>query len=380
MIRHVRESNGMGFVAVSLTAASLMGLCLLVLLVGAIASAQPVTTQAEFEGMRYPTRTMRQVLPVRLAKLDAAIHAPVATVSALAAIPAANREDGMIAGVLIGADSRPHVYLFAASSTATADGDLIVAPAAGAGRWYRGDGVDTTYDAGPGLLLSEGVFSLPLTCTAGQVLAWTDAGDGDWECVAQTDTTYSVTPGGGVVDTAGVLTLPTICTDNQILEYTTLLGWSCVPTPTVAAPGVPDDSVGPQQLATASDSPHQMAFVVLGEFEAGTSGDPDDVPIYLADALPWPLAVVAAQVQIITGTAEATVGLWSRPGGTGTEVWGAISAADAGHQSRLLRAELVPSVDDGLYLRRSTDLVAGLVQLTVVRMPDAEPAAPSADE
>ncbi len=380
MIRHVRENNGMGFVAASLTAASLMGLCLLVLLVGAIASAQPVTTQAEFEAMRYPTRTMRQILPVRLAKLDASIHAPVGTVSALAAIPAANRANGMLTGVLVGADSRPHVYVFSASSTATADADLIVAPAAGPGRWYRGDGSDTTYEAGAGLVLEDGVFSLPVTCTEGQVLAWTDAGGGDWACVNQTDSTYSVTPGGGVVDTAGVLTLPTTCTDNQILEYTTLLGWSCLPTPTSAAPGVPDDAIGPLQLAPAGDHPHQMTVEIIADFEAGSVGDPDDVPIYLAGEVPWPMTVIAAQVQITTGAVEATVGLWTRPGGTGTEVWSAIPAADTGHQARLLRAELIPGASDGLFIRRSTDAVAGMVQLTVVRMVVVEPEPPSADE
>lgn len=197
--------------------------------------AQPVTTEAQFEAMRWPTRTMREILPERLAKLDATLHAPVANVTALAAIPATDRAPGMLVGVLAGADTKAHGYIFHSTSTTQADADLVVAPAAGTGRWLRLDqaDADTTYTAGSGLTLTETEFSLPLTCSAGNFLAW--AVDGEtaaWECTAQ----YSTDPAGGIVNTSGVLTLPTICTDNQILEYSTLGGWSCLATPTGGSP------------------------------------------------------------------------------------------------------------------------------------------------
>lgn len=412
-----------GFVGASLTAGALMGLCLLVLLVGTLAHGQTVTTQAEFERMRYPTRTMRVILPERLAKLDAAIHTPVANVTALAAIPAAERADGMLVGVKAGADSTPHGYQFVAAADAVADADLIVAPAAGTGRWYRLDGADsdTTYTAGPGLVLFEGEFSLPLTCGDGEVLVWTDDGGGDWQCEVQadtvyaagsglvltdgsfhlpmtcaygqvmtwtedgdsegvdgwacsdqTDTTYSTDAAGGIVDTAGVLTLLTTCTDNQILEYTSLGGWACAAAP--SGSGTPDDgTVTPTKIAESDTGEISVPMVLFQTLTAGAGGNPDDVQIYAVDTLPFAFRVLKVEAVFEAGTGVGeSVEIRTAAAGAGSLV--VVADADAETFSEMdTGAPLVePAVDAGLFARRSDDALAGAVMLTLIRVAESE--------
>lgn len=58
---------------------------------------------------------------------------PVADLTALAAIAAADRTDNMLCFV----DAQAALYWFDSASSATADGIRIVSPAAGTGRWFR---------------------------------------------------------------------------------------------------------------------------------------------------------------------------------------------------------------------------------------------------
>lgn len=80
--------------------------------------------------MGYPQgETLARAVATRL-------HAPVATVSALAAIPAEERQDQMLC--VVTADNSN--WIFAASSTATdSTNQLVVAPSAGSGAWLRVD-------------------------------------------------------------------------------------------------------------------------------------------------------------------------------------------------------------------------------------------------
>lgn len=61
--------------------------------------------------------------------------APVADLTALAAVAAADRADGQVRVVESNGLGGESVYVFSAASTASADGINIVAPAAGTGRW-----------------------------------------------------------------------------------------------------------------------------------------------------------------------------------------------------------------------------------------------------
>jgi len=68
------------------------------------------------------------------------IHAPVADLTALAAIAAAARADGMLCMVLSDIAGEHSLWRFsAASAAADASSNLVKAPAAGTGRWLRAD-------------------------------------------------------------------------------------------------------------------------------------------------------------------------------------------------------------------------------------------------
>ena len=159
-----------------------MAMVLGILLGVATPAAAQVTTEAQFDAMRWPTRTMREILPERLAKLDASLHVKVADVTALKAIAAADRADGMVVLVKAGADSKPHAYAFHSTSTAAADNDLVAAPNAGTGRWFRLDQVDTA-DAIP-VITSAVAGGFPVM-TAGGALATSIVGPDSFATAAQ---------------------------------------------------------------------------------------------------------------------------------------------------------------------------------------------------
>lgn len=69
-----------------------------------------------------------------------AIHQVVATMTAMKAIVAAARADGMICGVQVGTGGGFELWQFsAASAAADATSSLVATPAAGTGRWLRAD-------------------------------------------------------------------------------------------------------------------------------------------------------------------------------------------------------------------------------------------------
>lgn len=75
-----------------------------------------------------------------------AIHAPVADLTALAAIAAADRSAGMLCLVLSDIAGEMSLWRFHASSTAAdASSNLVKAPAAGSGRWLRADRLVSLY-------------------------------------------------------------------------------------------------------------------------------------------------------------------------------------------------------------------------------------------
>lgn len=75
-----------------------------------------------------------------------AIHAPVADLTALAAIAAADRSAGMLCMVLSDIAGEVSLWRFHATSTAAdASSNLVKAPAAGNGRWLRADRVVPLY-------------------------------------------------------------------------------------------------------------------------------------------------------------------------------------------------------------------------------------------
>jgi hypothetical protein len=274
------------------------------------AAGADVLTQSRLDQVSWATKSNRILLPDLLLKWDRWMHTAVADVTALKAVAAADRYHGMVTLVVAGADGAPHLYGFHGTSTASNDNDKVVAGNAGAGRWLRLDDIvdgsislddlgandcaanqvikrnaggtawecaadvdtdtDTTYTAGSGLALTEGAFSLLMTCSENQILKWNGTA---WACAADvdtdTDTTY--TAGSGLALTEGAFSLLTTCSSGQVLRWNGT-AWACADTieSSTASDGDGDDSitlnaqsgqVTTKSLTTAGSSEYTLTVV-----------------------------------------------------------------------------------------------------------------------
>lgn len=83
-----------------------------------------------------------QAIDTALATATTNFAAPVADITALAAVAAADRVDKQLRVVENDGAGHRSIYIFDSASTADADGVDIVAPGAGTGRWFRAYDVD----------------------------------------------------------------------------------------------------------------------------------------------------------------------------------------------------------------------------------------------
>lgn len=94
----------------------------------------------------------------------------------------------------------------------------------GTSTWGCGADTDTTYDiaAGGGLVRpTTTTFSLLRTCSAGQSLKWNGTA---WACANDDNTTY--TAGSGIAVVGTTISLTSACTANQVLRYNGT-AWAC---------------------------------------------------------------------------------------------------------------------------------------------------------
>jgi len=128
----------------------------------------------------------------------------------------------------------------------------------------------------------------------------------------------------------------------------------------------PPWSVEAQDMARVNAAdPAAGTFTIRVLFAAGLGGNPDDVTIYAANALPYKFRVLDAIAYVSTNVALMTLDVWTRPSGAGTHL-ASMSGATTGRNPNLLTASAVatPGTLEGLFVNRGDDGIAGEVLLT----------------
>lgn len=283
-------------------------------LVPKVASAE-VLTPAQLEALRWPSKTLRLMLPERILKVDRTLHPAVADVTALGAIPAAEQYDGKLVIVRSG----PHLYTLDSDSGVAADGDLVV-DAAGAGnaRWVRLDGAG---DA-------------PVT----HALTHATGGGDDLTPAAIGAATAAQ---GGLADSA-------------------------------LQPG-DVDAAAVGSVPAQSESAFTPVLHLSKAFVAGEAGAADDVTVLAAGELPFGFEVVLVGLYVSGGAdAGRSVALRTQAAGAGT-LLATLSAEEVDWaMAPPTTSSAVPGATEGLFLRRSHDAVAGTVMVLARKVVPAE--------
>ena len=127
-----------------------------------------------------------------------------------------------------------------------------------------------------------------------------------------------------------------------------------------------------------SDQPAATTAVSVGaytiirqSFPAALTGNPDDVTVYAAGALPFRMRIANIWGYVATAVGAVTVNVRSAAGGAGTDV-GTVAFGATGYIAMTpvvanTTIELTPGATIGLFLRRSNDTVAGEVLMLVQR-------------